>query len=228
MHCKLACKSIQSRRRLARSVTEVSTTTSNGAPATGEGATPTKAPDESSTPLTKADLKVWSDAFASKVNGELAGLRKSLKGDKPAGGDAGDTTATKPEKQTSNAVTHEDLKAYRDLGRLETQLGDELVAQLGDEYAALPPAQQLAMLKMAMKVRDATSKRGDETASGADADGSRGETPVKTKQNSRAESPKPRDSVPRPANKREYIAMPKELRERVNNLPDFDASILPP
>lgn len=176
--------------------------------------------------LSRTDLDVWSSNFARKINGEMAALRRSIEGRK-----------SEPKTETQGAgadaapapVTLDDLRAYRELGRLEASLGEEMIAALGEEYAEATPKEQakiLRLLSAAAKARDAQTAGGDSRSD--ETSEARGETPRKPRQTTRAAPAPKRDSVPRPTTRREYLAMKPDDRAALRKSdPDFDSSVLP-
>lgn len=166
---------------------------------------------EAPKPLTAADVEALLEAklsgYTSKINGELAGLRKAVKGETPAAS-----------AQPPRAATIEDIAASRELGRLEAQLGEGVLAALGEDYTSLSIVEQARMLRAISKLPKAET---------ADASASRGETPAINPKNPRGEAPRPRDGVPRPQTKREYWALKPEQRKAVDADPMFDATTLP-
>lgn len=192
---------------------------------TSAGEMPTATADsEAAAPefITRKDFEAWT----KKVNGELASFRKS-KDPAPTGSHA---KPAEPDGHSNGTAQRDadiktELKLFREIGKLEAQLGDDLVAELeGDEdYQALSSAQQLTVLRAALRGRGATPTTE-----------ARGETPAKTgarrPQSSRAEPPATRDSVPRPRSQKEYLDLKKSDPKAAGELmkrDDFDPGQLP-
>lgn len=165
------------------------------APDAPETTEPGETPAGESTPaksetLLRADFERWSDSFAKKINGELASLRK--KGSPSAVTAAPDSVA----EPKAEPLTVEDLKIYREIGRLEESVGQDMIDGLGEDYAGSTPAQQILIL------------RGVQVGLAKTNEGSRGATPVvKPRINARAEAPVPRDTTPRPRSQQEHQAL---------------------
>jgi hypothetical protein len=163
--------------------------------------------------LTNADVQDIVDAklatLTSKYNGEFAKLRQALKGETPAA----------PEV-SAKSVTHDDLAAVRELGRLEAQVGDEVIASLGEDYSSASVLEQARILRMVAKI----SRPKTETVEVVK---SRGETPAINTRSPRGEAPRPRDGVPRPTTKLEYQRMSAIERAELAKDFTFDPSTLP-
>ena len=161
--------------------------------------------------ITKADFDRWADAFASKINGEQAALRKRIEGSK-----AGGETPPVP-------ATIDDVKLFREIGKMEAQLGDDLIADLGEEYTSATPAEQTRMLRLAAKL--SARKPAAETAGQS----SRGETPVST-QNARGMAPVSRSAIPRPRTQTEFAVLQKKDPQAARELildNNFNLAALP-
>lgn len=176
------------------------------------GETPAAAKTET---VTKADFEAWTNSFASKINGELAAHRKRLEGAKVEG--KGETPPA--------AATIDDVKASREVGKLEALLGDEVIAALGEDYQNATPREQARLLRVAASIAEKTRAPAAETAGQS----SRGETPVATP-NARGIAPTPRSPVQRPRTQLELSELrkkdPTALKELLHD-PTFDPSKLP-
>lgn len=197
---------------------DASTTTGTPAP----GATvATPAPEAAAPALTLEAIEALFDAklstYTTRLNRDLADVRKIAKGERGHKGTApsGDAPAEQP---PAASLTLEDLRASREVGRLEAQIGDEIITSLGDDYASMTPGEQARILRVLVAAKPQTAGEGD---------GSRGKTPARTLQTSRAEPPAPRDSVPRPATRREFQAMTAPQRKTLIADPNFDPMTLP-
>lgn len=176
--------------------------------AEGQGETPKPLTADMVDAIFEAKLS----SYTSKVNKEVESLRKLVKGEK---------TAT-VETPAPKSVTHEDLTAIRELGRLEAKIGDETIKALGEDYAALSPQEQARTLRMIANL----PKPKTETV---EAEGNvRGVTPPSNNpKNPRGEAPRPRDGVPRPKTRLEYERMAKKDRDLLKQDLTFDPTQLP-
>lgn len=169
------------------------------------GEMPEKSGSETDSLLDKltATIDARFASYTSKINGELAGLRRK-----------GAATA---EPAQAAALTVEDLRLSREIGRMETELGDEVVKALGEDYQSLAPSQQAVMLRAVQAVSAKRNSGG-------------GAMPGSTTPNARAAAAVPREAVVRPRTQTEFAALrksnPSAFRELVND-PTFDAAILP-
>jgi hypothetical protein len=159
--------------------------------------------------LTKEQAEAMFDArfkeYREKVNGELASHRKKAE----------------PAKDPTPA-TVEDIKLSREVGRLEAQLGPEVLATLGEEYESASVSEQARMLRLASKLN--AHKPAAETAGQS----SRGETPVATS-NARGIAPSPR-STARPASQTAFAQLKRSDPSAASELlrdPAFDLASLP-
>jgi hypothetical protein len=187
--------------------------------------------------FTRADLDAALEKVTAKFNGELASLRKKLANQQPRS----PSDMTKPEgedKARSTTVTMKDIAVIRELGKLEAKLGEDVVDELraeNPEFEELTLQQQLIVLRAAAKVRGEKPKAEDDTSedesSGDEAETqSRGEKPVKKRQNPRAQPATPRDTPLRPKTKREYLELRKKSPDAANKLlkdETFDPNALP-
>lgn len=151
-----------------------------------------------------AHIDARFSSYTSKLNGELAALRRGAKNRDPS----------QPDQQgQAPTLTLDDLKLSREIGRLESSLGEEAVRALGEEYDSFPPATQAALLRALSKAQP-----------------SRGAMPNPTMPNARASAALPREAVVRPRTQVEFAALrksnPTAYRELVND-PTFDMATLP-
>ena len=174
--------------------------TTDGNPA--EGQVPEKSETDKLIEALTAKVDAHFASYTSKINGELAALRRKGKEETQPG-------------QAPATVSIEDLRASREIGRLESAIGDDAIRALGEEYESMPPAHQLTLLRA---VATLTKKR----ESGA--------MPVSTTPNARAAVPAPREAVSRPRTQFEFARLrkdnPSAYRELVAD-PSFDPGALP-
>lgn len=191
-------------------------TSDNGANPATAPAEPAKA-ETTAAVVTKADFEAWTSSFASKINGEQAALRKKLEGVRGDG---------KGETPPPAAATLDDVRASREVGKLEALLGDELVAALGEDYQNATPREQARLLRVAASIAEKTRAPAAETAGQS----SRGETPVATP-NARGMASQPRSPIPRPRTQAEFVELkrkdPKAAHELIVD-PTFNLAALPP
>lgn len=212
--------------------------TSNGTTTTTatNGATPVVAEAKGETPLTRAEFDAWASKFTDKIGGEMASLRKKT---------SAAVRAEPSEKKEHDAappapLTHADIRTIRELSRLEAKLGDEELALLGEEYEALPPAQQLLVLRVAARRKGETPKvetteqqaapESDQNKSSGDDAGKPGRDAQTKPSNPRGEAPRTRDSSPRPRSQLEWHALKKTNPGAHHALmmdPNFDPLRLP-
>lgn len=160
--------------------------------------------------LTKAEVDaLFEQRFATyreKINSEMASHRKKAE----------------PAKDPTPA-TIEDVKLSREVGRLEAQVGPEVLALLGEEYESANVAEQARMLRYAQKL--SAHKPAAETAGQS----SRGETPASTS-NARGMAPVARSTVPRPRSQFEFGQLQQSNPQAAHELimdPTFDLQGLP-
>lgn len=188
-------------------------------PLTGPGATPadqtsTSNPSQSVTdaPLTLAQLDAYFGEFRSKINGEVASLRRHVKGAEPA-----------EPAQAATPATLEDIRLSREVGRLEAELGDGILSSLGEDYNSASVGEQMKMLRLAKNL-SSTLKPVETMGHTSQA---RGETPLHPISAQRGQVPIASSGVPR--TKAEFIALkkkdPRAAHELYSN-PSFDPTSL--
>lgn len=198
-------------------------------PATGGDGTPaTPLTAEAVSELFKKQLDAWATPFAAKHNAEMAAFRRKI-----GAGTAAEPTGTgetpKPAAEPK-ALTLEDLKASREIGKLEAGLPPEALAALvEDGYEDASPQEQARLLRIATKLHKAQSAA--QAASPRDADPSRGVTPASTQTSARAAASAVRDAGPtHPRSLSEYAALALKDPKRKAALDaddSFDPSQLP-
>lgn len=178
--------------------------------------------------------------ITAKYNGELAALRKQVRTpaqpatETPAAGQGAAETAAQPHR--SDSLTLDDLRAVRELGRLEAKLPAALASQLDEdeEYQALTPREQAATLRRLMRLAEAVTAQAEPTetpSAGAPETGiHRGETPA-TKPRAKANVPARRETVPVPRTQREWLALIEKDRAAAEKIlaehESFDPAKLP-
>lgn len=161
-----------------------------------------------------APVKSWQ----KKINGEMADRRRGGKSPDEANDD-------QPEKKsaaaaTRAALTDEDLDAATEIGELRAKLPKALLEEMADELKDMSHRQRRDALKMLVRGQ-----------------GSRGETPNKSRDQESVSTRTPRgtpppvsDPVPRPRSLQEYAQLAKtdpKAYARLNADESFDPSDLP-
>lgn len=203
------------------------------APASGTAPVtpPTKPEGEATEPkyVTRADFESWGTELVKKLGGEIASLRKKNRGNgnspparqhAPAPGERDADPGTSP----SAGVTIEDLKASRELGKLEEQAGRVLskddLEELQEECEELSLAEQARLYRAALRGRE---------SGGTPTKEARGETPRATPRGRGADAPASRSTVVIPSSWEEWKKLPIEAKRKVQDEhPDWNPDELRP
>jgi len=175
--------------------------------------------DETSAPtyVTQADFEAWGSKFASKINGELARLRKrGASNDAAPAPAAASSTEPSSSAPARDALTPSDVAAAIRVGELRASAPEPVREQLAELTAGLPFSEQ-------QRIYEAVAMTA--TPPAATAGESRGETPVQS--TARATTSPKRNSAGPPTSWAAWKKLPIQTKRKIHDdYPDFDPDVL--
>lgn len=210
-------------------------------PETGNGAEKAKEGKETSSGFSVEGLLEAIDkrldqrlsGYTQKINGEVASLRRAVKGRAPSDDEGGEGEGEgsgdrrgqdrekerRPERRERQGLSAEEvderMSQALEIGELRGRLTDDERETLTEVLEGASRQEQIRILRGALALRKPAEK----------ADKNRGRDAPRT---GRASPPATRDDEPaRPRTKKEYLAMKPEARAKLDDLTDFDPDDLP-